>query len=174
MQASGHGPAVVNSTASACPLLDLHDIEPWRERWTATNLTQLLFSGYTLRFLIGWGHTHTLDQAGADAQEFSEILRFIQLVDFPTRDGNALDLVFTDVVGNHSARPVPGLGSSDHLALRISLDMKSTIPDPVSRAPVRMWCAAPWGNIGGELHKALKHWDPDAFGCVDNAVQDLI
>ena len=100
-------------------------------------------------------------------------MEFIQLVDFPTRDGNALDLVFTVVVGNHSARPVPELGSSDHLALRISLDLKSTIPDPVSRAPVRMWCAAPWGNIGGELHKALKHWDPDAFGCVDNVVQDF-
>ena len=56
------------------------------------------------------------DQAGVLAQDFSESFGMEQLVNFPTRGENTLDLVLSDIEGRAVERP--GFGNSDHQAVQ--------------------------------------------------------
>ena len=128
----------------------------------------------------GWIHsTSPLDAAGEAAQEFSEMFGVSNLVDFPTREGNTLDLVLSSIDG--VASPDAGLGSSDHLSIWLTFQSVVAAPLPPKLHSVRNWLNAPWDHIRGAVRRALRSWDPvpvgacvsDACSAVDAAVQDL-
>ena len=76
-----------------------------------------------------WIHSSsTLDAAGEAAQDFSELYGIPNLVDFPTREDNTLDLVLSSVDGK--AFPDSGLGTSDHLSIWSSLHSDVDLPAP--------------------------------------------
>jgi hypothetical protein len=72
--------------------------------------------------------TKKADKAGVIAQEFCEMYGFSQLIDFPTREGNTLDLVMTCFQG--TATPLSGLGTSDHVSITFKIDVEVEIPVP--------------------------------------------
>ena len=49
--------------------------------------------------VIGSSPTSPTDKAGLMAQEFAEMFDLKQLVHFPTREGNTLDVTFSDITG---------------------------------------------------------------------------
>ena len=109
------------------------------------------------------------DKAGIKAQEFCEIFGMSQLVNFPTRGENTLDLVISDFHGHATAEP--GFGSSDHLSVYLTFDTAQKIPTTPIRKSVRDWQNAPWNQMKGALKRALANWKPS--GGVDEAEADL-
>ena len=82
-----------------------------------------------------------LDQGGVDAEIFAKVHSLKQLVDFPTRDGNTLDLIFSSKPG--TAAPIANLGTSDHLSVSFCIQVNAAAPPPPPRPPVRNWELAP-------------------------------
>ena len=109
------------------------------------------------------------DKAGIQAQEFCEMFGMSQLVNFPTRGENTLDLVISDFDGRAIAES--GFGSSDHLSLYLTFDTTQKIPTTPIRKSVRDWQNAPWNHMKGALKRALANWKPS--GGVDEAEADL-
>ena len=98
-----------------------------------------------------------------------------QLVDFPTRGKNALDLVFSDLEG--AATQHVHLGTSDHHALSVVFKIDSKPTAPPSRVPVYHWGDAPWSHIKGSLKRDLQDWNVKSLGSVDQtegAFADII
>jgi hypothetical protein len=107
------------------------------------------------------------DAAGIEARDFCEMYGLYQLVGFPTRGDNTLDLVMSTLVG--SASPLPNLGTSDHKSMLVTLQVGSAVPEsPVSHL-VFVWATAPWGHIKAAFRDKLKYWDPRAYDTVDAA-----
>jgi hypothetical protein len=92
-----------------------------------------------------------------------------QLVKFPTRGENTLDLVISDFDGHTTAEQ--GSGSSDHLSVYLTFDTTQKIPTTPIRKSVRDWQNAPWNHMKGALKRALANWKPS--GGVDEAEADL-
>ena len=76
-----------------------------------------------------------LDEAGIVAEEFAVVHGLKQLVNFPTRGGNTLDLMFSDLPGK--AIPEKGLDTSDHISATFSIQVTKAVPPPPRRASVR-------------------------------------
>ena len=74
--------------------------------------------------------TSMTDKASLMAQEFAESFGMKQLVDFPTREGNTLDIVLSDLDG--SAVETPGFVNSDHRSMYLSFKCNSTPVTPLN------------------------------------------
>ena len=99
------------------------------------------------------------------------MLGFNQLIDFPTRGSNTLDLMMTPHKG--TAVPSPGAGTSDHISINITLEIQATLPPIPKHKPTRLWQYAPWSHIKGEVKRKTRDWDPHALESTDNAEADL-
>ena len=64
---------------------------------------------------------------------------------------------------------MPGLGTSDHVSIDITLNIGIQGPDDPVHKPTRLWKYAPWDHIQGDVKRALAGWDPRSFGDVDSA-----
>ena len=115
--------------------------------------------------------TKKADVAGRIAQEFCEIYGFNQLVDFPTRGRNTLDLIITSFAG--STTPLPGLGTSDHVAVSFTVNVEVEIPKPPIAGDTRDWRRAPWHHIKGAVGRTLADWKASDYKTPDMAQQDL-
>ena len=111
------------------------------------------------------------DKAGLTAQEFAEIPDLKQLVHFPTREGNTLDVTFSDITGK--AIEAPGFGNSDHKSIIFSFSTNVAIPNTPIQNKVRDWVHAPWGCIRGDVKRALLNCNWVPVGTVDEAESDL-
>ena len=103
-------------------------------------------------------HSSGTDIAGTRAQEFAEMLGLEQLVQFPTRGENTLDLVLSDIGG--VAQAAPPFGTSDHDSMYISFGTEESLPSTPVRSAVRNWHNAPWSHINGAVKRALSGWSP--------------
>ena len=57
-----------------------------------------------------------------------------------------------------SAAEVPGLGTSDHISIDITLNVGIQGPsDPVNTSE-RLWQYGPWNHIQGDVKRALISW----------------
>ena len=65
-----------------------------------------------------WITSCSTDAAGIEAEEMCAMFGLKQLVDFPTREHNTLDLVMSPTPG--AATPVEPMGSSDHVSVSIT------------------------------------------------------
>ena len=121
----------------------------------------------------GWIQSVTpLDAAGVAAEEFAELHSLKQLVNFPTREGNTLDLVMSCWGGTAIASE--HLGSSDHLSMNIKFETnKFENPKTPVVSKVRDWHNAPWHHIKGALRRELQGWDPKEHITVDAAEKNL-
>ena len=108
-----------------------------------------------------------MDKEGQVAQEFSEMYGYSQIVDFPTRDGNTLDLVYTKV--DSSATHIMKIGTSDHCSIKLKFTAVDSVPKAPERQPILRWDPAPWNHIKGAIKRELTHWDPRTFSSVDAA-----
>ena len=115
--------------------------------------------------------TSKTDKAGQVAQEFCEMFGFNQLVDFPTREGNTLDLIMTCFQG--TAAPLTGLGTSDHVSITFKIDAEVEIPIAPKATDSWDWMRAPWNHIRGAVKRSLKGWKAIDHGSVDHAQRDL-
>ena len=117
-----------------------------------------------------WLHSVSgTDHAGVLAQEFSEMFNMHQLVDFPTRGQNTLDLVLSDIAG--SALSAAGFGTSDHKSMYLSFTSEEVVPKTPIKCAVRDWHHAPWPHIKGALKRAFKDWRPN--GTVEEAEDEM-
>ena len=115
----------------------------------------------------GWIQSGTpLDAAGMAAEESAELHSLKQLVHFPTREGNTLDLVMSCWGGTAIASE--HLGSSDNL----STDKFEKAKTPIV-SKVRDWHNAPWHHIKGALRRELHGWDPKENITVDTEEKNL-
>jgi hypothetical protein len=112
-----------------------------------------------------------LDEAGQLAQEFSEMYGYSQIVHFPTREGNTLDLIYTKI--DSIAKPIIKIGTSDHSSIGIKFAAVRSVPVAPERQPILRWDLAPWNHIKGAVKRELTHWDPRTFSTVDAAVASL-
>ena len=112
--------------------------------------------------------TSPTDKAGLMAQEFAESFGMQQLVDFPTRAGNTLDIVLSDLDG--SAVETPGFGNSDHTSMYLSFKCHSIPVTPIKHS-VYDWQSVHWNHIRGAVKRAVKDWKPT--GTVEDAEGDL-
>jgi hypothetical protein len=67
-----------------------------------------------------------LNKGGERVEEFCEMFGFFQMIDFPTRQGNTLDLVMTRCAGLAQERLV--LGTSDHVSIELELETEKLVP----------------------------------------------
>ena len=81
------------------------------------------------------------DAAGYEVQELCELFGLYQLIDFPTRGGNTLDLVLSSFPGPAVAMANPG--TSDHVSTVFEMQVISPLADAPNIKPVRDWSNAP-------------------------------
>jgi hypothetical protein len=118
-----------------------------------------------------WIVSSSTDPAGVEAQDMCEMFGLTQLVDFATREGNALDLVMSSIPG--IAQPVLPMGSSDHKSVGITFETSGAPPPSPESPSVYDWSSAPWGHIAGFIKRALFKWDPTTCESVDAAERHL-
>ena len=109
------------------------------------------------------------DPGGLAAQEFCELFGMNQLVHFPTRGDNTLDIVLSDIIGE--AKPIAGFGNSDHIAISITFAIGSGVPPTPIKHKVRDWHNAPWLHIKGDIKRKMHGWKPT--GTVDEAEAEM-
>lgn len=97
--------------------------------------------------------TDVTDEAGMLAEELCEMYGMKQIVDFPTRGLNTLDLVISDIEGE--AVVAPGFGNSDHESMRLNFDVSMETPKPPEMQYVRDWINAPWPHAKGDLKRSM-------------------
>jgi hypothetical protein len=95
----------------------------------------------------------------------SYIFSLKQLVHFPTRGPNTLDLVLSDINGKATVKH--GFGNSDHESMHLRFQITVDIPPTPIKQPVRNWGSAPWPHIKGDIKGDLAGWKPS--GTVDEA-----
>ena len=114
----------------------------------------------------GWiPSTTPLDAAGTAVQELSENFDLTQHIDFPTRAGNTLDLVFSPC--NTVVAPDITLGTSDHISIWISFDCSLPPKSPPLRPKLLQWGSAPWSHIKGHLRRELSGWNAGDYATVN-------
>ena len=111
------------------------------------------------------------DAGGIHAEEMCEMFGLNQLIDFPTRGENTLDPVMT--IRDRVAIEQPGAGTSDHIAIAITLELDSAVPSPPVHKPTFLWQYAPWLHIRGAIKRELATWNPNDCESVDAAEIDL-
>jgi hypothetical protein len=111
------------------------------------------------------------DTGGEMAEEMCEMFGMKQLIDFPTRGENTLDLFMSTRAGSASARP--GAGTSDHISINITLELHAPVPDSPIHKPTFMWQHAPWSHIRGAITRDLSNWDSNDYDSLDDAELDL-
>jgi hypothetical protein len=112
-----------------------------------------------------------IDKAGVLAQEFSEMFGYSQVVNFATREGNTLDLIYTK--GKCDIYPIIKIGSSDHTTISAKFAAVDEVPAAPTRQPILRWDLAPWHHIKPAVKRALAQFDVRAFSTVDTAVSAL-
>ena len=115
----------------------------------------------------GWICSDKTDAGGILAQEFAEMFGMSQLVNFPTRLENMLDLIFSDAEA--SAMPNMRFGTSDHKSIGIVFQTKEVIADEEKRPDRLMWRSAPWDHIRGYLKRSFVGWTAKIFRDIDHA-----
>ena len=116
-----------------------------------------------------WICSDWTDTGGVQAQEFCELFGMRQLVDFPTRGVNTLDLAITHIDG--VAVPTPGFGNSDHISMKLTFGVGDKIASTPVRRPVFNWHNAPWKHIKGELRREFADLKPE--GSTHEAEKDM-
>ena len=111
------------------------------------------------------------DAGGIQAEQMCEMFGMKQLIDFPTRGENTLDLVMSTHSG--TAVDLPGAGTSDHIAINIVLDLQKMIPEPPANIPTLQWLHAPWSHMKGVIKRELVDWDAYTSSSVDEPESDL-
>jgi len=111
------------------------------------------------------------DIGGEMAEDMCESFGLNQLIDFPTRGPNTLDLAMTPHAG--VAVSCPGAGSSDHISILINMELKKELPEVPDQEPTYLWQYAPWEHIAGAIKRDLKGWDANSLPLVDDAIEDL-
>ena len=120
----------------------------------------------------GWiCSTCEADAGGVMAEEMCQLFGLNQLIDFPTRGNNTLDLVMTQHSGSAVARV--NAGTSDHITIDITLELQDTVPNSPVQKPTLLWQYAPWNHIRGAIKRELKHWGDDDSMSVDEAEASL-
>ena len=124
-----------------------------------------------MNWLTVWIHSKMkLDKAGAVAQDFCDMYGFNQLVGFPTRGLNTLDLIMTPFQG--AAAALPNMGTSDHVTISFTIQVEEPLPVPPINIKHWDWIRAPWNHIRGAVRRALKDWNACQFDSVDDAIED--
>ena len=92
------------------------------------------------------------DRSGLAAMDFLSESGCEQLVRGPTHAlGGALDLLFTDVPELAKVSVVAPIGSSDHSALSISLEIRQRVPEFTIRREVLLKSRADWDAIANDI-----------------------
>ena len=94
-----------------------------------------------------WIHSNTTDSGGILTQEFVELFGLKQIVNFPTRGSNTLDLICSNI--DASAAGLMPFGTSDHKAIRVEMQVTSAIPTVLKQADRPQWRTAPWKHTAG-------------------------
>ncbi|MEL7520149.1 MAG: reverse transcriptase family protein, partial [Cyanobacteria bacterium J06553_1] len=95
-----------------------------------------------------WLNSNVTDQHGRSAREFSVSSACEQLINEPThKDGNILDLVFTDIPGIVEAKVSEFVGSSDHCSLSINVSVNQRIPRSTIEKRIWLKSRANWEAI---------------------------
>jgi hypothetical protein len=135
------------------------------------------FKGKKLLFFMDANAHHTdwlgstsTDRAGEVAKAFVEDYGMDQYVTFPTRGVNTLDLIIGDVPMN--VKPLPHLGTSDHISMFASFESRP-MPAPPPKRKVYHWKSAPWDRIRGALKIKLGSWKASVFDTLNDAMDDL-
>ena len=115
--------------------------------------------------------TKKMDYAGVRAQEFGEMYGYSQVVGFPTRKANTLDLIYSKV--DCTITPSMKIGTSDHISIYAKFTAVDEVPTAPKRQPILRWDLAPWSHIKGEVKRETDQWDPREFSTVDAAVTSL-
>ncbi|MEL7079479.1 MAG: reverse transcriptase family protein, partial [Cyanobacteria bacterium J06582_2] len=99
-----------------------------------------------------WLNSSITDQHGRSALEFSVSSACEQLISEPThKDGNTLDLVFTDVPAIVEAKVSEFVGTSDHCSLSISVRVNQRIPSATIEKRIWLKSRANWDAIEQEF-----------------------
>ena len=101
------------------------------------------------------------DHAGSAALAMCDTFDLTQLVHFPTRGGNKLDLILSPFSG--TSTPRAHAGSSDHLSVVFKICVPKPLVDATEDTLVRDWQHAPWHHIKGAIRRYPKDWDPTSF-----------
>ena len=81
------------------------------------------------------------DEAGVNAQHMCESFGLHQLVGFPTRGGNTLDLIISHLPGQAVA--MANSGTSDHIAIAFDIQITHDLQIAPDADPVYDWEHAP-------------------------------
>lgn len=87
------------------------------------NLTPLICGDFNVHEQSWLSSTH-FSTAGTATKDFSDSRELSQLVDFPTRGGAILDLVFYG--HQRSIQPLPAFNTSDHLVLLVIVSISNS------------------------------------------------
>ena len=101
-----------------------------------------------------WVHSVSgTDKAGELMEEFVQLNGMLQLVDFPTRDGNTLDLIMTDFEGTATA--AAHIWTSGHVSILFEIQVLLQVPEAASQSDSLNWRKAPWDHIRGDVKRAV-------------------
>ena len=78
-------------------------------------------------------HSNKTDSGGVLAQELVELVGLKQIVDFPTRADNTLDLICSNI--DASAAAIMPFGTRDHTTIRVELQIPNAIPTIQKQTP---------------------------------------
>ena len=119
-----------------------------------------------------WIHSVSdTDKAGELMQEFVQLNGMLQLVDFPTREGNTLDLIMTDFEGTTTA--AAHIGTSDHVSIIFEIQVLMQVPEAASQSDSVNWRKAPWDHIRGDVKRAVSEWIPNFAQSVSEVQTEL-
>ena len=95
-----------------------------------------------------WLDSHITDIHGRSALEFSAASACEQLIREPThKNGNRLDLVFTDVPAIVTSKVCEFIGTSDHCAIEMNISVNQYVPSSVVEKVVWLKSRANWDAI---------------------------
>ena len=131
----------------------------------------VLMRDFNLHHSEWLGSQTNTDRGGIDALAMCEMFDLNQLVHFPTRGNNTLDLILTPFDGLASQKA--HAGTSDHLSITFEVNVPRSPDDAPDDVTVRDWERAPWHHIKGAIKRYLKDWDPCAFPSPSMAQSNL-
>ena len=95
-----------------------------------------------------WLNSSITDQHGRSARDFSASSACEQLISEPThKDGNTLDLVFTDVPAIVDAKVCEFIGTSDHCGIVMNVSVNQHIPNATIEKRIWLKSRANWDAI---------------------------
>lgn len=118
-----------------------------------------------------WIHSSHTDDAGELLEAFVQLNGMLQLVNFPTREENTLDLIISDFDGE--AYPAAHIGTSDHVSILFEIKVAAAVPTDDSMVKTRSWRRAPWNHIRGHIKRAVEGWKPNINHTTSEAEYEL-